>query len=341
MYSVAKNRNRTADFLKGLAVIFMIQVHLMELFAIPEINSSWIGKISLFLGGPPAAPIFMVVMGYFFARSKRTLPSSIFRGFKLIILGFALNLGLNMNLFFKIADGTYQTSPWPYVFGVDILFLAGLSLIMLSFMKHFFKLKLLPYMILLAIVFILQLFQFAPATNETLQYIQAYFIGNGTWWSYFPVIPWLAYPVTGFVLNIALLKIKTPFNTLQNYLLIISGILFFVFVNYGIEISANLPEYYNHGLAFFLYALCFMVFYAIIANIISNQKETKLTRWVEWLGINVTAAYVIQWLFIGNIATEVYKTQSILQLIFWFLTALLATSLGIYLWNRINLKIRH
>lgn len=337
MCSTIQNRNRTADLLKGLAVIFMIQVHLMELFATPEINSSWIGKISLFLGGPPAAPIFMVVMGYYFALSKRTLFSSLFRGLKLIVLGFLLNLGLNLNLFFKIAGGTYQTSPWPYVFGVDILFLAGLSLVFLSIMKYFFKLNLIPYLILIALVFIIQLVEFPPGTNESLQYFQAYFVGNGIWWSYFPIIPWLAYPAAGFALYIILPKISIPLDALQRYLLIITGIITFIFIGYGIEISANLTEYYNHGWLFFLFTCCLLIFYAIITNIISKQKETKLSRWVEWLGINVTAAYVIQWLFTGNIATEVYKTQSILQLIFWFFAALAVTSIGIFLWNKIKI----
>jgi len=338
MYSVEKSRNRTADLLKGLAVILMIQVHLIELFAKPEIYSSWIGKISLFLGGPPAAPVFMMVMGYYFALSKRTFSSNLIRGFKLIFLGLALNLGLNMNLLFKIAAGTYQTNPWPYIFGVDIFFLAGLSLILLSVIKHFFKLKLLPYLILLALVFVIELFNFIPNTNETLQYFQAYFAGKGIWWSYFPIIPWLAYPVTGFIFYIALPKIKIPLETLQRYLLIITGIFTFVFIGYGIEISANLPEYYHHDWLFFTFTCCFLIFYAIIIGLVSKQKETKLNRWVEWLGINVTAAYVIQWLFIGNIATEVYKTQGILQLIFWFIAALFVTSIGTFLWNKIKLN---
>ena len=46
-------RNQTADLLKGLAVIFMIQVHIMELFAKQEIYDGIAGKISLFFGGPP------------------------------------------------------------------------------------------------------------------------------------------------------------------------------------------------------------------------------------------------------------------------------------------------
>ena len=64
-------RDGTADLLKGFAVLFMIQVHIMEQFATPDIFNSSIGKISMFLGGPPCAPVFMAVMGYFLAKSSR------------------------------------------------------------------------------------------------------------------------------------------------------------------------------------------------------------------------------------------------------------------------------
>ena len=339
MHSHTKKRNQTADLLKGLAVILMIQVHLMELFAQPAIYSSWIGKISLFLGGPPAAPIFMVVMGYYFALSKRSLSSNIFRGLKLILLGFVLNLGLNMNLFIKIAEGTIQTSPWPYVFGVDILFLAGLSIIILSLFKKLFKLKLAPYLILLSVIFLLQLFDFQTSTDAYFPYIQAYFFGNEIWWSYFPLIPWLAYPTTGLILFIILSEIKSR-NQLYRYLLIISGIFSFVFIGYGVNISANLPAYYHHGWVFYLFTISFLIFYAIIIELVSNQTESKLNKWVAWLGVNVTAAYVVQWLFIGNIATEIYRTQGIIQLVFWFLASIIVTAAGVFLWNKIKLKVK-
>jgi len=41
----------------------MVQVHIMELFARQDIFEDTVGKISLFFGGPPAAPVFMAVMG--------------------------------------------------------------------------------------------------------------------------------------------------------------------------------------------------------------------------------------------------------------------------------------
>jgi uncharacterized membrane protein len=65
------DRDGTADLLKGFAVLFMIQVHIMEQFATPDTCNSIIGKISMFLGGPFCAPVFMAVMGYFLAFSSK------------------------------------------------------------------------------------------------------------------------------------------------------------------------------------------------------------------------------------------------------------------------------
>ena len=62
-------RNQTADLLKGIAVLLMIQVHVIELFSTDAINSSRIGHILLFLGGPPVAPVFAVIFGYYILRN--------------------------------------------------------------------------------------------------------------------------------------------------------------------------------------------------------------------------------------------------------------------------------
>ncbi len=44
-------RKPLPDVLKGIAVILMIQVHIMELLMLPAVYNSSFGYISLFLGG--------------------------------------------------------------------------------------------------------------------------------------------------------------------------------------------------------------------------------------------------------------------------------------------------
>ena len=86
-------RDATADLLKGTAVVLMIQIHLMELFALPDVCDSWVGKVSLFLGGPPAAPLFLLVMGYYTAASTRSMGGLLLRGIKLFGAGRAAEPG--------------------------------------------------------------------------------------------------------------------------------------------------------------------------------------------------------------------------------------------------------
>lgn len=334
MKTATKQRNSTADLLKGLAVVFMIQVHLVELFAKPEIYTSWIGKISLFLGGPPAAPVFMLVMGYFIARSKRSIGSNLLRGLKLIALGFALNIGLNLHLLIKIFSGSINLSPLPYIFGVDILFLAGLSIVVLSTVKHFAKFKLIPLILLLAVIFGIQFLSPASNSDNYMTFFQAYFIGKGIWWSYFPLIPWLAYPLTGYIIYILLSRFDKAFDKIQLYVLISSGIIAVILIGYAAHVTAVLEDYYNHGFLFFLYSCCFLIFYGTVISLLSTSTTNRALKWLEWFGRNVTSAYVIQWLLIGNIATALYRTQSLFETLLWFFAITVLTSFGVVGWEK-------
>lgn len=91
-------RNGTADLLKGVAVVLMIQVHLFEQFATIDLFEGIAGRVSLFFGGPPAAPVFLAVMGYFISHSRKTTAHQIRRGILLILGGILLNIGLNAKI---------------------------------------------------------------------------------------------------------------------------------------------------------------------------------------------------------------------------------------------------
>jgi len=114
-------RLRIPDLLKGLAILFMIQVHIMELFIDYAGRESIVGKVSLFLGGPFTAMVFMIVMGYLVAKSQKTTVQTLLRGLKIFVLGFFLNIGLNFHLLLKIKYDGWPYNPLEYIFGVDIL----------------------------------------------------------------------------------------------------------------------------------------------------------------------------------------------------------------------------
>ncbi|NTW24524.1 MAG: acyltransferase [Lentimicrobium sp.] len=332
-------RQLLPDVLKGVAVLLMIQVHLMELFATQELNSSLMGKISLFLGGPPAAPVFMAVMGYFIAKSTSGTMSLIMRGIKLIVYGFLLNIGLNLHLLYHVFIGELVLDPLPYLFGVDILFLAGLSIIAIALLRPAFRENLFLWLlIMLMVAFTASQLPSGNIGNAWETYLLAYFY-KASWWSYFPLLPWLAYPLAGYCFKLISDKY---FNVeFSNRKLAVSALLILIpvllFFHYGFNITTDLPAYYHHSVSYFLWALFFLGIWTILFYfLVRSQPSNPVFSYLQWTGRNVTAFYVFQWLIIGNLATALYKSVTPGFLVLWFVGIVLATSLLVWAYIRIK-----
>jgi uncharacterized membrane protein len=336
--STVFQRDQLADFLRGVAVVLMIQVNLMELFATEAILKSWIGKISLLLGGAPAAPVFMIIMGYYAARTRKSFHQQILRGIRLFFGGLLLNVGLNISLLWKVIRKEFTLDPFQYIFGADILQLAGLSLIVLALIKKYLNEKLILHLILLIIVLLISeiVSHIKMEFSSTSKYILSFFFGVSEW-SYFPFFPWFAYPLIGFIICDAREKsflMKLLSNRNLKIILLVTLIILYPTFDWSISISSDLQSYYHHGILFFIWCFTFLIGWTIIFYFINNLVNMgMISSFVQWLGINVTAVYAFQWLLIGNIATHVYKSQGIIQIAGWFIAILLLTSILTYLWK--------
>lgn len=336
-------RNTIADLLKGIAVILMIQVHLTELFASPEIFNSSVGKTSLLLGGAPVAPVFMAILGYFIANTKKSQKQIIVRGIKIIILGFVLNILLNLNLIVSVINGLYKINLFPYIFGVDILPFAGLSIIIIGSLKSFIENKsyLLILISLLCVLFGSFLLQYLP-TNLFLKYILAFLFGCAEW-SYFPLLPWFAYPLIGFSfyqINKKQSFLFLQFKLTKVFVVVLFIVFLFFTLNYATLISSNLQNYYHHNVIFYIWTLAFICFYTLILTYINELLfKSFLLEKIKWLGKNVTQIYLIQWIIIGNVATEIYKTiDEKFYLLLSFILVLLASILITHFFNYIKTR---
>ncbi|HKK10629.1 MAG TPA: heparan-alpha-glucosaminide N-acetyltransferase domain-containing protein, partial [Bacteroidales bacterium] len=244
------------DLLKGLAVLLMIQVHITELFVTPLVYDSLAGKISLFLGGVPAAPLFMAVMGYFVVKGGKSSLQLLRRGGQLLIYGLLLNTGLNLHLLIKILNGTYTLNPLEYIFGVDILFLAGYSLIALALLMKMKKYRGLALAGLAVLIAALTPWVSQLASGSGLSPYLAAFIGSYAPWSYFPLFPWLAYPLTGA----AFYYLGKHFwvQKYQKYFFIAALLVFVLLFGKGFSVSTTLAAYYHHSLVFYFWAVAFL-----------------------------------------------------------------------------------
>lgn len=305
-------RKPLPDLLKGLAVILMVQVHIMELMMLPEVFDGFFGRVSLFLGGVPAAPVFMAVMGYFAARSAKGPGEHAWRGLRLIILGFALNIGLNAHLLISVVLGRLDVNPWPYVFGADILFLAGLSLLFIALVTRLAGRSLVvPAMLTFTIPALAGFTAHFGTTGGIWDYVLAFIISQAEW-SYFPFFPWAGWVLAGF--SFSLLEQRYGgsggLRKYALYMIILAGVPAIIFLPWAAAISADLHAYYHHGIAFFLWGLAFMLLWVLTGRFFQGLLgRTRLSAFIRWIGKNVTLAYIVQWLIIGNLATAIYRSQ--------------------------------
>ena len=307
--------------LKGFAVFLIVPVHILETFIDYHGRESLFGKILLVLGGPVAVPIFMMVMGYFVALSKRTTVQNIFRGGLIFMMGILLNVGLNFHLLLKIKFGGLRFDPLQAIFGVDIFYLAGLSIIILAILK---TIKSGQQWIVFGMIFFVSVT--TTYFNEILMVTDRNyllpFIGGEYSWSYFPLFPWLTYPLIGFLFQKreAWIKVFIEKNKIATIAILIAVVVPVVlFHQSGIETTIDLPQYYHHEFWFILWTLGVDILWVSMAwFVVMKFNEFPVFVFLRWLGRNITVFYIVQWLIIGNIATAIYQTQDLSRFGYWF-----------------------
>ena len=310
------NRLLSIDLARGLAVLFMIAVHTLEVFANQEVKNSVFGQIIAFLGGPPAAPVFMTLMGFsFIYSSKSELNPKLLRGFKIFLSGYVLNV-LRGVIPFSLASylnmDVVKTFPiekfneYTILTTVDILQFAGIALMIMSIIQ---ALNINKYLILVSAFLISMISPFLwgikidlPIIDQVLelfwgdQPIEFSFIANKI---AFPVFPWLTFPLLGMFLGET---VKNSTDT--NRIFIYFGLAGIVFVLIGGAISYNnfnyhFNDYYHSRQGAMLFMCGFVMGWLyltklVIDNIPTNSFFDLLFQWSK----GVTNIYFIQWIII-------------------------------------------
>lgn len=334
-------RSRTADFLKGVALITMVQLVLVEYFAQAPILNGLLGKISLFIGGPPAAPMFLAIMGYYIAHQGHSFRYNVIRGLKLIVLGILLNIVRNAYTLFDVFSGKTNSDVWHIVFGTDILILAGVSLIAMAVLIKILRGHVLAYLGLIVVFLLLQ--YVIPPVEKWMpdSVIIPFFYGKYPH-AQFPFIPWFAYVLAGYVFYLFkkfFVADQFKYNrTIKIILLSLSGVLLLVTLPFGFSVSINHSLFYHHGILFFWFCANYMFWWLLSARSIIIRVDNKLTGFLEFIGKNVTAFYVIFMILAGNLAVLYQKRLDYLMLFLGFVILLAATSILVLFWQKLRNK---
>ncbi len=334
-----KARSRTADFLKGVALLTMVQLVLVEYFARPAILNGLPGKISLFIGGPPAAPMFLAIMGYYIAHQGHSFRYNVWRGLKLILLGIGLNIARNAYTLFGILSGKSNADVWHIVFGTDILILAGISLVAMAIVIKILRGHVLAYLGLIIVFLLLQ--YIIPPVEKVLpdSIIIPFFYGKYPQ-AQFPFIPWFAYVLAGYTFYLfKQFFVSDQFKhnrTVKVILGTLSGVLLVVSLPFGYSVSINHALFYHHGILFFLFCVNYLFWWLLSAKAIVDRVDNWLTGYLEAMGRNVTAFYVIFMVLAGNLYVFYQKSEGFVMLLVSFVLLLAVTSLLVRVWERIR-----
>lgn len=201
-----KVRYISADLLRGLVIIIMIEVHVFNAFLLPELRQTGWFSVLNFINGL-VAPSFLFVSGFAFQVSSgskldemrklgKAFWKKISRIFQIIIIGYALHLP-HFSFSKKINTSTAQQLQ--SFFAVDVLQCIGFGLLFLFLSRLLIKSDKAYHYFLIASLLVVTLVSPLLWKINFNQYVHPvignYF--NRLNGSLFPVFPWLNFLLAG------------------------------------------------------------------------------------------------------------------------------------------------
>lgn len=300
-------RLRFLDLARGLAIIFMVLQHVQIVFAVDSGESSALGQVFLLLGTAPAAPVFMVVMGFLYGSSARDdLRHGVVRGLKLFALGYALNF-VRFVIPGLLAGGSTSAQAflgpdwWGPFFEIDILQLAGLSLALLAPVKRYVRD---PRVVLALAAGVATLSPLLWGAGEGVFFDPLWGVGD---WVSFPLFPWVAYPLFGLSLAGFTVGATSVGRLVRSWtsagaaaLSVGAAVTLLAPARTGI---LALGDYYRSGLPVQLMLAGFVLLWLSLMWWLDERLSWRaIPRYLTSLSRNITAIYVVQWVLIGWLA---------------------------------------
>jgi uncharacterized membrane protein len=208
-----RERVRAFDLAAGLAVLFMILVHVLWHWGARETWTTPIGEAISYAAGPTAAPVFVFLMGASLGAARHAPARSLVaRGLWLVFLGYVLNflrrvipasLGVAFGIVTPAQIAPY--TPWWLATTVDLHHVVGLSLVTIALLRT----RLQPGLAWLGIAGLLVLLapwlRTVSFGTPVLDAPLTPFLSSAPN-VYYAVVPWLAYPLAGAVFGSAIAR---------------------------------------------------------------------------------------------------------------------------------------
>jgi uncharacterized membrane protein len=307
-------RIRAFDLARGLAIVFMVMIHVLGHYGNDASWASPLGQVVIFLGGPTAAPVFMFLMGASLAFSRRASASGIARrGLWLLFLAYTLNvlrgvlpatLGLATGYVTEADISPY--TPATLMALVDIHQMAGLALLVVAGLTAFFAASgaraLRAALIGLAVVVgLVSPFLWGKTTGLAPVDLGLALLWGTDWNVFFPLFAWIVYPLVGFAYGRTLVRQPDRRRYVRRMgLLGLAVALAGVAIIAVVHPSIGVEDYWRQRPGVLLAILGLVLAWLALADVVVSRVRPNpvFNRLYGWSG-RVTAMYCIHWILIG------------------------------------------
>lgn len=350
-------RQKELDLAKGVAIIFMVLVHVNEWYQSPAIDGGVYTRVVEFLGSPPAAPVFMILLGIGIVYSRKSDAKTMMkRGIYLIILGYVLNLFREFIPYALVSkidnDVSYLKEGWDLLWGSDILQFSGLAFIFFSFVKKFKIKNIGIFLIWCGFITLNILLRGHSFDNSIVNGVFRLIWGTDTF-AFFPFLSWITFPILGYFFGQLLVRCTNKTLFYKN-ILIVSGSLsiplwIYSYVNnvrFGAFGELYQTEYYHQDIMGNIVLCTFVLFWISLCYFVGKYipaiVHKAMARWSK----NINEMYFVHSVLIGWLILVLEESSYMpLQILMLTLFIFIVTDLiCIYITNkkvkRRNLKAK-
>ncbi|MGF7230393.1 heparan-alpha-glucosaminide N-acetyltransferase domain-containing protein [Arachidicoccus sp.] len=304
---MATSRNVTLDVAKGLTLLTLPAIHSTLFYSTTMVRCSLFGDIMAFVAEGAGAPVFMLTMGIAITLGrKKTIRQIIFRCLMLFFLGYLLNFlkfvlptlwdGIPANLYTENGMEQNVKGTIRLLLIGDILQLAALAYFICALL---YRCKYYAYwsMALVVLIIFTAPFIWRLQTNDLLGQLPLNLINGLPPACFFPLFPWLCYPLLGLAIGYYILR-----QRFYNRIAVLGAIIILI----GLALKHFEPSnwetnFYRLGpggsLIHMGTALIFLYLCHLLLQI-PNAKNSRFIKLLSTLSKEVTLVYILQWVVV-------------------------------------------
>lgn len=340
------SRIRAFDLARGLAVLFMVWVHVLDFYSLESVKQGWFGYFVGLFGTLPAAPVFMFIMGALIAFSDHgNVSKNLKRAGGLLLMGYALNFfrgslpkWLSLEMGWATPEQIGQYTPLAELLIVDILQFAALAFAVCSLLCAFMPKPKIWLALALIVVFISPELWGAYTGIFFVDRVLDLFWGTKAFGVMFPLFPWLVFPLVGMAFGYWLKHTDDPAVIFKRGLWAGLLVAFLGGAWTLTDFEFHTGDYYRSGPGFVMFMSGFALVWLWLCRWITERcKDRGLLRLLSFWSRQVTVFYVMQWLVIGWALLAIgSETLTITSTLIAMLAVLVVSDLLTRAWVRLK-----